>query len=106
MRVEEVRTLEGISNYVSDYIVKGLKGREGIGFRYFEKRFAISQTCVRPSRVVIPLFPTLSGKELQQRLSDSKLGWVYDLLRDTADTDYALEYIGGRVVRTEVGHDD
>ncbi len=64
MRVEEIKSLEGISNYVSEYIVKGLKhdlNKESY-FKYFEKRYSISQSCIRPKTAEI----VTSVKDIQE----------------------------------------
>jgi len=50
MRIEKVFSLEGVSHYVSDYIVKGIhnNSNEASQLKYFQKRYSISRSCIRP----------------------------------------------------------
>lgn len=52
MRIEKIKSLIGISNYVSDYIVKGVSehSKQVSQLKFFQKRYAISTSCVRPKK--------------------------------------------------------
>lgn len=94
MRIEKVKTIQGISNYVSDYIVKGIKGdleRES-GFRYFQRRYSISKSCVRTKVNKKELFPLLSLQEQYHTLQSLGLGWVYNTLYDLEEKDIVIRF--------------
>lgn len=82
MYVEPAKTLEGISSYLSDYIVKGLKQdiSEKSHFKFFEKRYSISQSCKRPEKDSYTLFNNQPLEDKLQILEDMGLKDVYNAL--------------------------
>lgn len=67
MKVIKVKSMAGISNYIGNYIVKGLKGEKSgkNTFNYFEKRYSISRSCIRPTSSISEFMP---GSSLQQKM--------------------------------------
>jgi hypothetical protein len=78
-----VRTIEGISNYITDYIIKGIKGNKNkpSGFKFFQRRYSISRSCIRPpKKVTIDLMQANSNLERKYNLTSLDLLWVYNTL--------------------------
>lgn len=52
MRVDYIRTIEGIAMYLTNYIVKGIKydSTDKTGFKFFERRYSVSKSCERPTK--------------------------------------------------------
>ncbi len=80
MRVLKVESIQGISNYIGNYIVKGIKGNKNSSntFNFFEKRFSISKYCIRPTNQIQELFPNKSLQEKYLALQSSGLEWIYN----------------------------
>jgi len=72
MKISKVRSLIGVSAYVTDYILKGLKHTtSGVsGFKYFQKRYAISQSNIRPPKVK---YLSINKLPLEEKLRVAKL---------------------------------
>ena len=83
MNIQKIKTLEGISNYISDYIVKGIKGdieEKMYGFKYFERRYSISKSCIRPEKA---LYSKLTLKQQMTDLKDVDFEEIYNELNKT-----------------------
>lgn len=82
MKIMKVKTMKGIGAYLTNYLVKGLKSHtEGEKcFRFFERRYSISQTCIRPKKSINPIFTNLPEQELRQKLKAENLEGVYNML--------------------------
>ncbi|OGG03954.1 hypothetical protein A2W14_05830 [Candidatus Gottesmanbacteria bacterium RBG_16_37_8] len=82
MWIENVKTLIGVSNYISDYIVKGIKENNSESyFRFFQRRYSISKTCIRPiSNKIKQLYKDLKTTEFTRAMVDANLVWVYNNL--------------------------
>lgn len=67
MDIQPAKTLEGLSRYLSDYVVKGLKQdiTDVSYFKYFEKRFSISQSCIKSDINVSAL---LNGQTIEEKI--------------------------------------
>jgi hypothetical protein len=94
MNVKKVQTLIGISNYISDYIVKGIKGEfdeKDYGFKYFERRYSISKSCIRPKKEYISKHFEVS-LSLAQGLKKQNLDWILYNLSETTETDTIIKF--------------
>lgn len=87
MRVENVKNIYGISVYLSDYIVKGIKSdsTKESGFKYYEKRYQISKYCLKPTKNVRAFFNdfelgNLTEQEVKDGLKLYSLDWLGDYL--------------------------
>lgn len=82
MKIEQVRSLIGIASYLSNYIVKGIKHVEASSnLHYFEKRYAISRSCIRTVKSTRSINPGGTISDLQQQLDNYGLNEVYNLLQ-------------------------
>jgi hypothetical protein len=92
--IQRVRTVKGISNYISDYIVKGIKGdlERPSGFRYFQRRYSISRSCERSSTKKKAFYPNMSVKEQYLTLKSLKLDWIYDTLYNLKENDIIITF--------------
>lgn len=91
MRIEKAITIRGAAIYAAKYITKGLNGADGkavnldYGFKYFERRYAISNSCKRREKnSIIRLFdvlPTFDLKVLE--LKRQGLDWIVNELNNT-----------------------
>jgi len=72
MRIEKVKTLQGISNYITDYIVKGIKhDKKNVSYlRFNQRRYSVSRSCTRPRRSL----QKAEGKNTLPR-------WVYNTIK-------------------------
>lgn len=96
MHVERVRSIKGVSIYVAKYITKGLNGVDGTevnldyGFKYFERRYAISNSCIRKEKhSIIRLFdklPTFDTKV--ELLLKQGLDWIATELNNIMSDDF------------------
>lgn len=87
MKIEKVQTLIGISNYISDYIVKGIKGEfeeKPYGFKYFERRYSISKSCQRPQKIS---YERLTLIDEMTKYSGLDFSNVYNNLNNLGDED-------------------
>jgi len=74
MKIMKVKTIGGISSYITDYIVKGIKDDINANqgetkrsfFRYFQKRFSVSRSCIRDKKPDAK--PFLKGRSFQEKL--------------------------------------
>ena len=90
MKIEKVDSLAGISNYISDYIVKGIKGEfeeKSYGFKYFERRYSISKSCIRPPKNV---YKKLTIVDEITGLKDTDFSWVHETL-NTFEEDMVIK---------------
>ncbi len=93
MFIERVKTVKGLSIYVTKYISKGLNGVDGgdisldCGFKYYERRYAISNSCERkPKNSIIRLFDILPTFDLKaQFLIKQGLDWIVNELNNVTD---------------------
>jgi len=90
MKIEKIKTLAGISMYLTNYIVKGLKdSNNSLGFKYFERRYSVSRSCKRTKNNAEPLItiPHASAIEILYALEQVGLGWsrpfLYNLSKDS-----------------------
>lgn len=93
MKVEAVKTLEGISNYISDYIIKGIKGdyEKQSGFMHGQKRYAVSRSCDRPGITMKPILPRHSLHELFWELKSQNMEWIFDKLYELENDDIVIK---------------
>lgn len=92
MRIEPVKSIKGISNYITDYLVKGIKDtpvtvKQGYGFKYFERRYSVSNSCTKPEKKLKELFKLLPNELKEKELMKQNLGWIVKELYN-ADTNY------------------
>lgn len=92
MRIEPVKSIKGISNYITDYLVKGIKDtpvtvKQGYGFKFFERRYSVSKSCTKPDKKLNELFKYLPNEMKEKELVKQNLGWIVKELYN-ADTDY------------------
>ncbi len=92
MRLEKVKSRKGISNYITDYLVKGIKDtpanlKLGYGFKYFERRYSVSNSCTKPEKKMKELFKLLPNELKEKELMKQNLGWIVKELYN-ADNDY------------------
>lgn len=93
MRIEKARTVSGCAIYATKYIIKGLNGIDGseinldYGFKYFERRYAISNSCERKEKnSIIRLFDILPTFDLKAReLTRQGLDWILNELNNVTD---------------------
>ncbi|NMB91840.1 hypothetical protein GYA37_03270 [candidate division WWE3 bacterium] len=93
MFIERVKTVKGLSIYVTKYISKGLNGVDGsnisldCGFKYYERRYAISNSCERkPKNSIIRLFDILPTFDLKAKfLVKQGLDWIVNELNNVTD---------------------
>jgi len=93
MFIERVKTVKGLSIYVTKYISKGLNGVDGgdisldCGFKYYERRYAISNSCERkPKNSIIRLFDILPTFDLKAKfLIKQGLEWIANELNNVTD---------------------
>lgn len=98
MKILKVRSVGGISSYITDYIVKGIKNdisnsTHTCYFRFCQKRYSVSRSCIRQKKMIT--IPFLSDYNLYQRLSyfhSLQLDSVYRHLNN-------LEYQGNILVK-------
>lgn len=91
MKAEQADSLIGISNYISDYIVKGIKGEfedKPYGFRYNQKRYSISRSCIRPNK---RSYLKITIKEQLTSFPKLYLSQVYNTLNNLGDEDIIVE---------------
>lgn len=93
MDIQPAQTIEGLSRYLSDYIVKGLKQdiTDVSYFKYFEKRFSISQSCRKPKNNVNALLNGQTVEEKMQILEELGFKEIYNSLM-TVDYEDKLIY--------------
>jgi len=90
MFIERVKTVKGLSIYVTKYISKGLNGVDGgdisldCGFKYYERRYAISNSCERkPKNSIVRLFDILPTFDLKEKfLRNQGLDWIANELNN------------------------
>lgn len=93
MKVKRVKTVKGLAIYVTKYISKGLNGAENkeihldYGFKYFERRYAISNSCKRREKnSIIRLFDILPTFDLKAKFLKSQgLDWIVNELNNVTD---------------------
>ena len=93
MRIERARTVNGAAIYATKYIVKGLNGIDNIeisldcGFKYYERRYAISNSCERkPKNSIIRLFDILPTFDLKTKFFVKQgLDWIVNELNNVTD---------------------
>lgn len=93
MKVKRVKTVKGLAIYVTKYISKGLNGAENnqihldYGFKYFERRYAISNSCKRREKnSIIRLFDILPTFDLKAKfLIKQGLDWIVNELNNVTD---------------------
>ncbi len=92
MKVLKIKSQAGISNYIGNYIVKGIKGAVMYRntFKFFEKRYSISRSCTRPANSVTEYLPDFTLTEKLNSLKTPKLNNLrYDLIMGN-DNSYDL----------------
>lgn len=90
MKIARVKTVKGLAIYVTKYIIKGLNGADNkdihhdYGFKYFERRYAISNSCIRREKnSIIRLFDILPTFDLKaSQLIKQGLDWVVNELNN------------------------
>jgi len=83
MKVIKIKSMEGISNYIGNYIVKGIKGNKTSKntFNFFEKRYSISRSCIRPVSSISEFLPNVSLQQKLNALQSASLGDIsYSLI--------------------------
>ena len=78
--VTKAQSVEALSFYLSNYIVKGLKNNHSDKsyFQYFQKRFSISQNCIRS----LQQNPSPFSEERIKKIKTLELDWVYNALAE------------------------
>ena len=90
MKIARVKTVKGLAIYVTKYISKGLNGADNkeahqdYGFKYFERRYAISNSCIRREKnSIIRLFDILPTFDLKaSQLIKQGLNWIVNELNN------------------------
>ena len=93
MKVKRVKTVKGLAIYVTKYISKGLNGADNndihldYGFKYFERRYAISNSCKRREKnSIVRLFDILPTFDLKAKfLINQGLDWIVNELNNVTD---------------------
>ena len=102
--IEKVKTVEGMSRYVTDYIVSGIKEHnchpKG-GFNFFERRYSIGRKCIRPDKVGKRIFKELSDNEMREKLATHNLDFIVDELNDPNALDLEITYEDGKKPKIE-----
>ena len=96
MYIEPVKSRIGISNYITDYIIKGIKDtpeyiKNNYGFKYFQRRYSISKSCKRPDKPIFELFKDKSFEEKEKELISQNLGWIIPLLDSDGNIVYKFD---------------
>lgn len=86
MDIGRVKTLIGVSNYIGNYIIKGLKNQyESInqkgGFKYNERRYSVSRYCIKPKKHKIISLNKLSEEDKNKCIKLFNLEEVYNTLK-------------------------
>lgn len=93
MKILPVESLAGISNYITDYIVKGIKGdleEKPYGFKNGERRFSVSKSCIRPKSTYTKKNMRLSVENLALVLKKQNLEWIVYNLWEMEDKDKTI----------------
>ena len=80
MYVDEIKDLLSVSGYLSKYLVKNVTDDSINNLYHFEKRYGISQSCIRPKKSTEQFYPDLSNFEKQNVLKSKNIDWVYNML--------------------------
>ncbi len=80
MKVKIINDIDRIGNYISKYLVKDIQGDNTSvnNFNFFEKRYSMSRSCIKPQKNNKELFPNMSLQEKYLALQSSGLEWVYN----------------------------
>ncbi len=84
MRVEKVKSKNGIAHYISDYIVKGIKQNSSSSnsFKFFQKRYSISRSCIRlPRRKAVNYNKLPGDTDKTLHLEKDQLDVIYNTLQ-------------------------
>lgn len=86
MYLDKADSTQAVCRYITKYIVKDFSGRNPNPrtFRFFERRYSISQSCVKPPKYSQPIFDKKTPDfEVQMKLKELNLSFVYDKLGDS-----------------------
>lgn len=86
MNISKVKTIVGVSNYIGNYIVKGLKTQYELkdqkgGFKYNERRYSVSQSCVKPEKNKVLSLNKMSEADRNTLIKLHNLEDVYNTLK-------------------------
>lgn len=95
MRVDPIRNIISTSYYMSKYMTKSVADIESSRMYHFEKRYAISQSCIRPDRTAKSYHPELEVIDKVEELKKEKLFWVYTMLAKD-------QFVHGEVITNEL----
>jgi hypothetical protein len=82
MHISKVRSLKATAIYVSGYIVKGIKHNpdQPSGFLYFQRRYSMSRSCIRPKKRRAFSIGEISDPKLLNAITVGDLETVYNTL--------------------------
>lgn len=83
MYIDKVGNLNAVSNYITKYFCKEFnpKTERRLTFRFFEKRYSISQSCERPPKVTQKMFDKdTDNSEILIKLKEMGLSFLRDKL--------------------------
>lgn len=80
MRIDPIRNLISTAHYMSKYIIKSVTDIKKIRLYLHEKRYGISQSCIRPQKTSMQFFPELTNIEKQAQMEKMGLGSIYNML--------------------------
>lgn len=107
--IDKVNSVEGVSRYVTDYVVSGIKDHDSHpkgGFNFFERRYSIGRKCIRPEKVSRRIFKELTDSEMRRKLDTHNLGFIVDELKDQTLPDLEITFVEGKEPRIERGEGD
>lgn len=90
MKIERALSIEAVSRYITKYIFKTLGDNlnNRVNFMFFEKRYAVSQSCKRPEKRSIRMFEKgVSNEEIKTKLEEIGLNLVYNKIQDPPSFD-------------------
>lgn len=95
MYIDKVKNQSAISMYLTHYIVKGLKDAESQGgFKFFQRRYSVSRSCVRNKNNALPLLPSqkLPAQHVIRILEYMELGWSRPYLYNVSKDEFHLNF--------------
>jgi len=107
--IEGSRNVEAVSRYVTNYIVKGIDEKDFHkkgGFKYFERRYSVGRSCLRPENNSRRIFKKLSDIEMRRKLDTHELGFIIDELKDPNSADLEIIFRQGEKPKVERKDDD
>ena len=110
MDIEKIKNLAATTRYITNYLVDGLKIHESktpSGFLYFERRYSVSKSCIKPAKNTTRLYPDLTPNQLKAKLEEKKLGSLFADLDNPESDDFEITITPGLPPKIQrLKHDD